>query len=180
DLPRGLKLTPSLSASSGAPFNISTGLDDNHDTQFNDRPPGVGRNADLPASLYSLAPRLDRLVAAPGGPTLTLGAYLATYFPHGVRAQGTGFSNLNLSLSKPFGFGRRNGKPASGARAESSRFTLQLSANVANLLNHVNYGQFSGVLGSPYFGHPSNAYPARQFNLSLQFRFGGLESAAKK
>ena len=179
DLPRGLKLTPSLSASSGAPFNISTGLDDNRDTQFNDRPPGVARNADLPASLYSLVPRLDRLVSAPGGPALSLGDYLATYFPHSVRAQGPGFSSLNLSLSKTFGFGRRNGQQSSGARAEASRFALQLSANVSNLLNHVNYYQFSGVLGSPYFGHPSNAYPARQFNLSLQFRFSGLGNAAK-
>src|SRR5262249_15635513 len=123
DLPRGLKLTPSLSASSGAPFNISAGLDDNRDTQFNDRPPGVARNADLPASLYSLVPRLDRSVSAPGGPRLSLGDYLATYFPHGVRAQVSGLSNLNptISLQPPPNPSLRGAGPGGGRPAPEPR-----------------------------------------------------------
>jgi hypothetical protein len=38
-------------------------------------------------------------------------------------------------------------------------------------LNHVNYGQFSGVLTSPFFDLPSSAAPARQFELGLKFNF---------
>ncbi|MEP7274312.1 MAG: hypothetical protein ABI882_22655, partial [Acidobacteriota bacterium] len=61
-LPWALRLSPMVLFTSGAPFNITTGLDDNFDTQFNDRPAGIGRNSDLPANLYSSIPRPDRLV----------------------------------------------------------------------------------------------------------------------
>jgi len=43
-LPKGFKLGTIVSLTSGIPFNITTGFDDNHDTVVNDRPPGVGRN----------------------------------------------------------------------------------------------------------------------------------------
>ncbi|MGH9845976.1 MAG: hypothetical protein ACREEM_45320, partial [Blastocatellia bacterium] len=51
------------------------------------------------------------------------------------------------------------------------RFNVQLSAQISNLFNRVNYGQYSGVLGSPYFGRSSNALGARQIELSLRFNF---------
>jgi Carboxypeptidase regulatory-like domain len=44
NLPKGIRLGTILSITSGMPFNIITGTDDNHDTVVNDRPPGVGRN----------------------------------------------------------------------------------------------------------------------------------------
>jgi len=233
NLPKGLRLTPIVSASSGPPFNITTGLDDNRDTQFNDRPLDaagnpIGRNSDLPASLYPLLPGLNRLVFVPGKAALTLGDYLRTYFPNGVSAQGAGFVNFNLGVSKTFGFGHRNGQQAQnnqggqpgggdaqgpdsgrggrggpgggrggvggpggrggfggggggrggfggggqfGERPEASRFSLQLSATINNVFNHVNLGRFSGTLGSPYFGTASSANPPRQINLSLRFSF---------
>ena len=37
---------PILFLSSGQPLNVVTGGDDNGDTIFNDRPPGVGRNTE--------------------------------------------------------------------------------------------------------------------------------------
>jgi hypothetical protein len=243
NLPKGIRLMPFLQASTGAPFNIRTGLDDNRDTQFNDRPRDaqgnpIRRNSDLPASLYPLLPGLNRLVFVPGKPAVTLSDHLTTYFPNGVRAQGPGFLNLNLGISKTFGFGHRNGQQARNAQGgqpggddasrggdgrgdrggpgrsgfgggrggpggpggpgggrggfggggggfggggfgggqfggerESSRFTLQLSANISNILNRVNFGQFGGVLGSPYFGQPSSSGPARNISLNLRFTF---------
>ena len=45
DLWKGLKLASSLSASSGLPYNVTTGFDDNDDTVSNDRPAGVSRNS---------------------------------------------------------------------------------------------------------------------------------------
>ena len=212
-LPKGIRVTPTVFVNSGAPFNITTGLDDNLDTNFNDRPAGIGRNSDLPASLYALIPRLDRPVSSPGRPTLKLGDYLNTYFPNGIRAEGPGSVNANLGISKSFGFGHRGGSQQAqngqggqggpqGGRGpggpgggqvmiagggggggpmmmgggpmggpESSRFTLRLSANVNNIFNIVNFGQYGGTLGSPYLGIPSRAGAARQFTFNMQFNF---------
>ena len=218
NLPWGIRFTPNLFINSGAPFNITTGLDDNRDTQFNDRPAGIGRNADLPASLYALIPRPERRVSVAGGPALPLIDYLRTYYPNGLRAEGPGSFNANLGFSKTFGFGARNGRQARrgpgdgdpgifggetggpgggrmgpggmgggrggmggggrggmggppGGGAESARFTLRLNATITNVFNHVNFGQYSGTLGSPYLGRPSNASAPRQFNLTLTSTF---------
>ncbi len=43
-MPFGFKSGIVVSLSSGIPFNITTGIDDNHDNILNDRPLGVGRN----------------------------------------------------------------------------------------------------------------------------------------
>src|SRR5439155_26455462 len=43
-LPKNFNFSAVASLTSGPPFNITTGSDDNHDTVVNDRPPGVGRN----------------------------------------------------------------------------------------------------------------------------------------
>jgi hypothetical protein len=200
NLPWSLRLTPNFFINSGAPFNITTGLDDNGDTQFSDRPAGIGRNSDLPASLYPLIPRPDRLVNLAGGSTMTLIDYLNTYFPTGLRAEGPGSFNANIGISKTFGFGARSGvgiRPnvgdagiiggeaggqaggrigpggtgGRGGGPESARFTLRFMLNVTNVFNDVNFGQYGGVLGSPYLGYPSNASAPRQVNLNLMFGF---------
>jgi Carboxypeptidase regulatory-like domain len=199
-LPWGLRVTPNFFINSGAPFNITTGLDNNDDTQFSDRPAGIGRNSDLPASLYSLIPRPDRLVNLAGGSTMTLIDYLNANFPNGLRAEGPGSFNANMGISKTFGFGARNGvgnrqnvgdfgiiggeaggqaggrigRGGFGGRAggaESARFTLRFALNLTNIFNHVNFGQYGGVLGSPYLGYPSYASAPRQVNLNLMFGF---------
>jgi Carboxypeptidase regulatory-like domain len=200
NLPWGLRVTPNFFINSGRPFNITTGLDDNRDSQFSERPAGIGRNSDLPASLYPLIPRPDRLVNLAGGSTMTLIDYLNTYFPNGLRAEGPGSFNANIGISKTFGFGARNGvgngpnvgdggiigggpggqtrgrvgPGGFGGRAggpESARFTLRFALNVTNIFNHVNFGQHGGVLGSPYLGFPSNASAPRQINMNLMFGF---------
>jgi Carboxypeptidase regulatory-like domain len=200
NLPWGLRVTPNFFINSGRPFNITTGLDDNRDSQFSERPAGIGRNSDLPASFYPLIPRPDRLVNLAGGSTMTLIDYLNTYFPNGLRAEGPGSFNANIGISKTFGFGARNsvgngpnvgdvrvigdgpggqaggriGRGGFGGRAggpESARFTLRFALNVTNIFNHVNFGQYGGVLGSPYLGFPSYASAPRQVNMNLMFGF---------
>jgi Carboxypeptidase regulatory-like domain len=202
NLPWGLRVAPNFFINSGAPFNITTGLDDNRDSQFSERPAGIGRNSDLPAGLYPLIPRPDRLVNLGGGSTMTLIDYLYTYFPNGLRAEGPGSFNANIGISKTFGFGARNSAQAGngpnvgdvrvigggpggqaggrigpggfGGRAggpESARFTLRFALNVTNIFNHVNFGQYGGVLGSPYLGFPSYASAPRQISMNLMFGF---------
>jgi hypothetical protein len=66
------------------------------------------------------------------------------------------------------GFGGGRGRP--GSRNESSRFNLQVSAQMTNVLNHVNFGRYSGTLTSPFFNMPNSAGPAR--HIEFNFRFG--------
>src|SRR5581483_2455152 len=222
-LPKGITLAPFIMASSGGPFNITLGQDLNRDTSFNDRPAGINRNSDLPASLYSQLtfcstgrPDLASPGTCIGGQTY--GDYLAANFPNGVHAIGPGALNVNLNVSKTWGFGKRpeaaaqDGQGGRGGRggggrgggggggrgggggmrgggmggfggggmgpggfggggAEGSRYTVQLSAQITNLLNRVNFSQYSGTLTSPYFGASSSASAARQFELNLRFSF---------
>ncbi len=50
---RNLNATLSLATNSGTPYTITTGLDDNGDLIFNDRPAGVGRNTVRTTSQYT-------------------------------------------------------------------------------------------------------------------------------
>ena len=192
-LPLGFSANSIINASSGAPFNITTGADDNGDLTINDRPAGIRRNSDLPASLYGRLP--DRLICPPGttpsgasggvcdpggAPLIQLRDFLARNYPEGVKAIGSGSFNVNLYISKTFGLGKRNGKggqagqvsPGGGqSGGESARFHLTFAAGITNLFNRVNFGQYGGALGSAYFGRSSSSGPARQmdFNVKLSF-----------
>ena len=54
---------------------------------------------------------------------------------------------------------------------------LTVTLNAFNVLNHVNDMTYIGVIGpdggprNPNFGKPSAAYPARRFQLNLEFKF---------
>ncbi|MGH9938740.1 MAG: hypothetical protein ACREAM_21070, partial [Blastocatellia bacterium] len=175
----GVYLTPFIQVSSGMPFNITTGQDDNRDTTINDRPAGVPRNSDLPASLYAQLPAICARDCGPGETPTLLANFLAANFPNGVRAVGAGSLTTNLSVSKTFRFGHRVSQAAQnrqgdqsgqgGSGNESGRFNLRFSAQITNLFNHVNPGVFTGVLTSPFFNRSNRVNPARQieFNISI-------------
>ncbi|NOT63724.1 MAG: hypothetical protein HOP19_26215 [Acidobacteria bacterium] len=183
NLPKGIRLSPFVTASSGSPFNITTGKENNGDTEINDRPFGLSRNGNLLPSLYSLL-------------TPAMQSYLTTYYPNGVNANGPGAFNVNMSVAKTFSFGERknanaaaadqSGGPRGGGMRggpggpgggmfgggnETGRFNLSLSAQITNVLNRVNYGAYSGVLSSPYFGQANSASGARQLEIGLRFSF---------
>jgi len=74
------------------------------------------------------------------------------------------------------GFGGRGGGAGGGRGGGFSgggdgRFNLQLVAQITNLFNHVNYGQYSGVLSSPFFDKSSSAAGARALELGIRFNF---------
>lgn len=212
-LPKGISLSPMIMLRTGNPYNILLGQDLNRDNDFGDRPAGIARNSDLPASLYSqvVGCRSGQLNTCIGGQSLA--DFLRQTYPNGVKAIGPGSVGMNLNISKSFGFGKRDnananaggpgggmgggrgggggGRDGGGMRggggpggfgggpggmmggggAEGSRYTLQLSAQISNLLNHVNFGQYSGTLTSPYFGLPNSAAAGRQFELGMRFMF---------
>ena len=65
DLPWQFRAASLLTLSSGAPFDITTGFDDNGDRVVNDRPLGVGRNAGKGPGFAQLDLRLSKLFPLP-------------------------------------------------------------------------------------------------------------------
>lgn len=139
-LPRGFRLMPFVIVNSGTPFNITTGRDDNGDTVLNDRVPGIGRNADLPASAYARVantgfcaigslsapsvptlPNGQPLVCPAGQTAIGLRDFLALRYPNGVSAVGPGMFNVNMNLSKTFSFGKPKGGGAAQGGANGGR-----------------------------------------------------------
>jgi hypothetical protein len=59
---RGTQLSWIFTYGSALPFNVLTGSDRNHDTNINDRPPGVGRNSGAGFSFASLDLRLGQRI----------------------------------------------------------------------------------------------------------------------
>jgi len=119
---RYFKLGVAVSLYTGAPYSITTGRDDNHDGQANDRPPGVPRNS----------------------------------------LQGPGYAGLDVRWSRDFFLDRT--KKEKGP-------TATLGVDAFNILNHVNYASYVGVMSSPFFRQPVSALPVRRLQASFSFRF---------
>ncbi|HEX8845594.1 MAG TPA: TonB-dependent receptor [Pyrinomonadaceae bacterium] len=155
-----INLTPFISASSGGPFNITTGRDANGDTLFTERP--------------AFATDLSK----PGVIVTPFGAFDPN--PTGEQkiiprnfGQGPGFFAVNLGINRTFKFGEM---PASSSGksdknnplgsllnkvgSAEKRFELTLSVRVQNLLNHTNASTPIGNLNSPLFGQSTQSVGA--------------------
>jgi Carboxypeptidase regulatory-like domain len=173
-----ISLNPFVIASTGSPFNITTGRDNNLDTQFNDRPSFASTSS------------------GPGVVSTTYGNFLLTPGPNDTiiprnYGRGPGSFTINLRASKSFGFGKTGesgisdggmppgmgggggrGGPGGGGpppgmgggggrggpggmfggASSGKRYNVTVSVQARNLLNHVNPSQPGGNLGSPLFG----------------------------
>jgi hypothetical protein len=94
-LPWNLRVSPFFNANSGRPFNITTGRDNNRDTTINDRPAFASAGDPgaiiTPFGIFNPNPQPgDEIVPRNYG-------------------QGPGFWNVNMSVSKTFGFGQAAG-----------------------------------------------------------------------
>lgn len=164
----GFRFNPMLTANSGPPFDITVGHDLYGDTLFNGRP-GIAADPDKPG-----------VVATPYGlldPNPTPGQRLLSR----NFGRGPGQIMLNLRVGRTFRFGRvregaaaantgggvgaggpdTRGAPASpfgvataGQRNVSAarRFSLTISMQIRNVLNHDNPGAIIGNIASPLFG----------------------------
>jgi len=195
-----VRLSPFIIARSGAPFDITTGRDNNGDSVFTDRP--------------SFATE----ASAPGAVMTPFGAFNPNPLPGAVLiprnyGDGPGYFSVNMRLSRTFGFGPRRetsgmrpdgggggghggggrGGPGGmrmgggggfhsifGDSATDRRFNLVLSVSARNLLNSTNDGPFIGNLSSTFFGHanslaggfgPAQAASNRRLELQLRFMF---------
>jgi hypothetical protein len=166
-------LSPFIVIRSGAPFNITTGRDNNGDLQFTDRPAFATdlNGPDVVVSrfgAFNLNPGLgDRIIPRNFG-------------------RGPGFAGVNLRIEKTIDFGSSpaksnsaNGRPGGGPAAERPyKFSVALS--VQNLFNHTNAGLPIGNLSSDLFGQSNstssegafgNATSNRRINLVIRFNF---------
>jgi hypothetical protein len=148
----GLRANVNTNASSAPPYTITTGRDDNADGVSNDRPPGVGRNTARGARRWELSTRISKAIGFGGQ---RAGQVAAQQGPGG-RGRGPG---------PGAGRGLRASDPA------DQRFSVEFYVQAFNVLNRINYGNFSGNLQSPFFGLPTSAAQARRVEVGTQFRF---------
>ncbi len=146
-LPWGLRAGTIASISSGIPFNITTGFDDNGDAVPNDRPAGVTRNTGSGPGYASIDVHLSKvlcLARCEGRRTLP-------------RSAGESMVGILAVNSSPL-------QRDHGAR-------LELGVDAFNVLNHVNPENFVGVLSSKFFGGANAANPPRQLQVSAKIHF---------
>jgi hypothetical protein len=138
-----------FNATSALPYNITTGFDNNGDTVFNDRPPGVGRNSARGAARWEVGSRLSwsRDFGPEQKPT---GGTIVKVVRVGV---GEGAASPDVSMSG------------------TKRLSLELYAQAFNLFNHTNLGSFVGVQTSPFFGQATSAQLPRRMELGMRFNF---------
>jgi hypothetical protein len=186
-------LNPFVVANTGPPFNITTGQDLNLDRQVNERPSLLGPNANCalstvrctPFGNFNLVPLTGEAIIprnfgqSPGAFVVNLG--ISRTFQFGTINRGNAAAPARPGAGGPggpaattaaapggatrvaAGPGGPQGGPGPAGPSEK-RYTLNVSINVQNLLNHVNLAPPVGNLSSPNFGE----------SLALGGAFGGF------
>lgn len=146
-LPQFWMLVPSLTYSTPRPFNITTGLDNNLDGHFTDRPsfasPDDPQAISTPFGLLNPEPK-------PG----------ETIIPRNFGRGGRQLS-ADLVVAKVFLL-------PGAAKGERN---LAVSISVKNLLNTANLNDYNGVLLAPRFGQANTAKVGRQISFGIGFSF---------
>ncbi len=145
---RSVNIGALISAQSGAPFDITTGRDDNGDSLLNDRPHGVSRNTGVAPARFNLDLRV--------GWAKNFGAPRAPRPGDGIRVVRIGDSE---------------GAPDMSETGEARRYRLNLYVQAFNALNRTNPTAVGTVFGSPLFGQPVLAEPGRRVELGATISF---------
>ena len=143
-LPRAISVSTMMTIGSGRPFNITTGLDNDGDLLFLDRPaPGV---AGAPGVISTAFGDFD-LYRDPGEPMIARNA-----------GQGPTQFMLNVGVAKTLRLG-------------GDGPYMIVNASAENITNRTNFAEFNGVVTSPLFGRPNRALNPRRIELSARFGF---------
>jgi hypothetical protein len=139
---RNFNANVGVNATSGSPYTFTTGLDDNRDLIFNDRPAGGGRNSLRTPWQVSWGSNLSYSVGVGAPPPAS----------HQEGSRG----------------GERGDR---GAPPTNARYRLTFTLSVINLTNRTNFGGYSGVRTSPFFMRPTSAANPRRVELGMGLRF---------
>jgi hypothetical protein len=139
----------SVNASTGSPYNITSGADTNGDLFFNDRPAGYGRNAGRGKGQY------------------TVNGNLSYNFTFGKRKTGGSAPPPGIMISMV------NGGPAtvSTVATPPGRYRMSIFISAFNLTNHANPFGYVGNMLSKDFGKSTQVAGVRQVNIGLNFWF---------
>lgn len=137
---------------SGSPYNILTGIDNNGDQILNDRPAGVSRNS-ARVPVWNLNSNL-RL-----GYTWSFGHGAATT-PQGIAIP---VGALPAGLIRV--------EVGAGPVSAAGKYRLSINVSASNLTNRSNYGGYTGVMTSPFFGKPNSSGNGRRVQISTSFGF---------
>ena len=148
-LPGRFRLGTSLRLQSAAPYNITTGLDDNGDTISNDRPAGVTRNSGRGRAQADLGIRFSRSM---------------TFGPKAPPPAGPQVRIVRGDSADPLA-------NMSGDGPQAKRFGVEMYVQAYNLLNHTNAINFSGVVTSPFFGQATSAGAPRRVEIGTRVTF---------
>ena len=152
----GIRTNFNFNRNSGAPYNWTTGFDDNDDGVFNDRPFGITRNFLRGDATWNLNLNVSRRFAigglrTPATPANSAGGAL---FQRGGGGGG--------------GFGGPGGR---GGNNANGRFNVEIFANANNVLNHVTRTGYTGNESSRFFRQATGVGQARDINVGMRFNF---------
>jgi Carboxypeptidase regulatory-like domain/TonB dependent receptor len=148
NLSYGIELSTQFDRSSGHPYDITTGTDNNGDGNFNDRPSYASSSA-TGSGVYSTQFGLLTSNTVNGNVSRNLGTMPATM-------------HLDTNLSRAFIL---NPKDKDHPR------TLTFNARSANLINHTNVTAVNTILSSGTIGQPLTAEAARRIEIGARFSF---------
>ena len=175
-LPRGFRAAPFVLFFSGAPYNITTGLDNNGDFVFNDRP---ALDTGIPGHTIISKPGFPAFDVTPSagqplipinfgdGPSqFTFNLRLSKTFGIGPKLEAVGGppqAGQGPQQHGPMGGGRGPGAPGGGGHGpggggpfggerSNQKYSLTFSVNARNLFNNVNPAAPIGNLSSTLFG----------------------------
>jgi hypothetical protein len=199
-LPYMFRLSPFLVASSGVPFNVTSGVDANNDSVFTDRPTYAQFQAALAnaEALGTVRSGVSFDCKPPAGQTdipiycgqsparFALNLRLSKTFGFGKKAQANATRGGPMSGGTfgrgpggPGGGGGRGGGMFGGGDSSGQRYSLTLAVSARNIFNNVNVGTPIGVITSPIFGQSislpvgpgSGLYSNRRVELQATFAF---------
>jgi hypothetical protein len=158
--PGGVQFSPFFIAASGLPYNLTIGSDLNGDTIINDRP-AFATNLARPSVVVTPFGAFD--TSPIPGQTIVPRNYL--WAP--------GMWNVNMRISKTFGFGAPKEAPAPGYKGPAQhRYGLNFNLDVNNIFNHLNPGGQVGNLSSPLFGQATAITLFRDTSNDRRVQFG--------
>jgi hypothetical protein len=145
---RNLSISLSLFQQGVSPLTIRTGLDDNRDLIFNDRPAGVGRGTERVPGMTSSSLYLNYNFGLGKATTTTPGGVMITSMG-GVGGVTTAQMG---AMTQP-------------------RYRINVSVSIQNPTNRANLTGYSGVMTSPFFLKPTNADGVRRINFNVGLSF---------